>query len=65
MDISFAVQTMSAFYMKENHMNLNREVIDVSKEIDDDVARLKLEAWGIEIDKLTEEQEAYLNSWDV
>ena len=65
MDMSFAVQAMSALYVKENHMNLNREVIDVSKEIDDDVARLKLEAWGIEIDKLTEEQEAYLNSWDV
>ena len=65
MDMSFAVQAMSALYVKENHMNLNREVIDVSKEIDYDVARLKLEAWGIEIDKLTEEQEAYLNSWDV
>ena len=63
--MSFAVQAMSALYVKENHMNLNREVIDVSKEIDDDVARLKLEAWDIEIDKLTEEQEAYLNSWDV
>ena len=65
MDMSFAVQAMSALYVKENHMKLNREVIDVSKEIDDDVARLKLEAWDIEIDKLTEEQEAYLNSWDV
>ncbi|MDY2960218.1 MAG: adenosylhomocysteinase [Hornefia sp.] len=65
MDMSFAVQAMSVLYIKDNYKVLNREVVDVSDEIDGKVAKLKLKAWGIEIDKLTEEQEAYLNSWDV
>lgn len=65
MDMSFAVQTLSALYIKENHKNLKKGVIDVSAEIDDIVSNRKLEAWGIEIDKLTPEQEKYLNSWQV
>jgi len=65
MDMSFAVQAMSAKYIKENYKNLENKVIDVSGEIDDIVARKKLEAWGIEIDSLTAEQEEYLNSWQV
>lgn len=65
MDMSFAVQAMSAKYVMENYKNLDNKVIDVSSEIDDIVARRKLSAWGIEIDKLTEEQEKYLNSWNV
>nr|WP_315023749.1 adenosylhomocysteinase [uncultured Aminipila sp.] len=65
MDMSFAVQTLSALYIKENHENLKNGVIDVSAEIDDIVSTRKLEAWGIEIDKLTAEQEKYLNSWQV
>lgn len=65
MDLSFAVQAMSAMYIKDNHKELPNKVIDVSAEIDDIIARRKLEAWGIEIDALTEEQEAYLNSWQV
>lgn len=65
MDMSFAVQTLSALYIKNNYKNLKNGVIDVSQEIDDVVSTRKLEAWGIEIDKLTPEQEAYLNSWRV
>lgn len=65
MDMSFAVQTLSALYIKENYKNLKKGVIDVSAEIDDIVSNRKLEAWGIEIDKLTPEQEKYLNSWQV
>lgn len=65
MDLSFAVQIMSALYIKENHASLNNEVIDVSGEIDDVIARRRLEAWGIEIDSLTPDQEAYLASWQV
>lgn len=65
MDMSFAVQALSAMYIKDNHDKLGKKVIDVSGEIDDLVARRKLAAWGIEIDKLTDEQEAYLNSWNV
>lgn len=65
MDMSFAVQAMSAKYIKENYKNLDNKVIDVSGEIDDIVARKKLAAWGIEIDSLTAEQKEYLNSWQV
>ena len=65
MDMSFAVQALSAMYIKDNHEKLGKKVIDVSGEIDELVARRKLAAWGIEIDKLTEEQEKYLNSWNV
>ena len=63
MDLSFAVQAMSAMYIKDNYKDLENRVIDVSAEIDDVIARRKLAAWGIEIDTLTEEQEKYLNSW--
>ena len=65
MDMSFAVQALSAMYVKENYQKLEHKVIDVSGEIDDKVARRKLEAWGIEIDTLTPEQEKYLNSWQL
>lgn len=65
MDMSFAVQCLSALYIRSNRGKLKNQVIDVSAEIDDLVARRKLEAWGIEIDKLTPEQEKYLNSWNV
>lgn len=65
MDLSFAVQAMSAMYIKDNHEKLENKVIDVSAEIDNVIASRKLAAWGIEIDKLTEEQEKYLDSWNV
>ena len=65
MDLSFAVQIMSALYIKENHRELENRVIDVSEEIDDVIARKRLAAWGIEIDNLTEEQKKYLDSWQV
>lgn len=63
MDLSFAVQAMSAMYIKENHASLKCGVVDVSEEIDDVIARKRLEAWGIEIDELTEDQKNYLDSW--
>lgn len=65
MDMSFAVQALSALYIREHHEELRKRVVDVSAEIDDRVARRRLAAWGIEIDRLTDEQEAYLNSWNV
>ncbi|MDD7717964.1 MAG: adenosylhomocysteinase [Eubacteriaceae bacterium] len=65
MDMSFAVQALSAMYIKDNYKKLPNDVIDVSREIDDVVARRKLAAWDIEIDTLTPEQEEYLNSWDL
>ena len=65
MDMSFAVQALSAMYIKDNYKELENKVIDVSAEIDDVVARRKLAAWDIEIDELTEDQAKYLNSWQV
>lgn len=65
MDLSFAVQAMSALYIKENHERLENKVIDVSAEIDDIIARKRLAAWDIEIDELTDDQKTYLDSWQV
>jgi adenosylhomocysteinase len=65
MDLSFAVQAMSAMYIKNNHDKLKNGVIDVSEEIDDVISRRRLAAWGIEIDTLTEDQEKYLASWQL
>ena len=63
MDMSFANQALSAEYMVKNHDRLERRVYDVPKDIDREVARLKLSAMGMAIDKLTPEQEKYLSSW--
>jgi adenosylhomocysteinase len=63
MDMSFAVQFLSALYILRNHDKLENRVIDVSDEIDDLVARRALAAYGVKIDALTAEQEKYLNSW--
>jgi adenosylhomocysteinase len=65
MDMSFAVQFLSALYVAKNKGKLANDVIDVSAEIDTLVAEKKLEAWGIKIDKLTEEQKNYLSSWEL
>jgi adenosylhomocysteinase len=64
MDMSFANQALSAEWVVANGASLERRVYDVPKEIDDEIARLKLETMGIEIDTLTEEQARYLASWD-
>ncbi len=65
MDMSFAIQALSAKYLVENREKLNEKLISVPKEVDMEVANRKLRFLGIEIDTLTEEQEAYLNSSDV
>lgn len=64
MDMSFANQALAARYILDNHMNLDRSVHTVPEEVDQEIARLKLNGMGIEIDTLTEEQERYLNSWE-
>lgn len=63
MDMSFANQALCAEYMLVNGGKLERRVYSVPKEIDDDIARLKLEAMGVQIDTLTAEQVEYLASW--
>lgn len=65
MDMSFAVQCLSAMYILENRGKLENKVIDVSEEIDLLVAQRKLDAWGISIDRLTPAQEKYLHSWNL
>src|SRR5947199_7472153 len=64
MDMSFANQALSAEWVVANGATLERRVYDVPKEIDDEIARLKLETMGIGIDTLTQEQARYLASWD-
>jgi adenosylhomocysteinase len=63
MDMSFANQALSAEYMVKNHASLEKKVYSVPQELDKRVARLKLEAMSIGIDRLSPEQEEYLASW--
>ena len=65
MDMSFANQALSVEYIAKNRDNLEVRVYDVPKSIDETVAQLKLQAFDIEIDTLTAEQEKYLNSWEI
>ncbi|MSS63236.1 adenosylhomocysteinase [Velocimicrobium porci] len=62
MDMSFAIQALSAKYLVEHADSLNEKLIVVPKEVDMDVARRKLHFLGKELDVLTKEQEAYLNN---
>ncbi|HZU18233.1 MAG TPA: adenosylhomocysteinase, partial [Candidatus Dormibacteraeota bacterium] len=64
MDMSFANQALSLEYLVRHAGELERRVHEVPAEIDGEVARLKLQAMGIEIDTLTEEQRRYLESWE-
>ena len=63
MDMSFANQALSAEYMVKNHAQLQKKVYSVPEDLDKQVAKLKLEAMGVKIDRLTPEQEEYLASW--
>lgn len=63
MDMSFANQALGAEFMLLNAKTLQNQVYTIPQEVDNEIARLKLEAMGIKIDVLTAEQEAYLNQW--
>ena len=65
MDMSFAIQALSAQYIAQSHEKLEPGVIPVPKEIDRDVAHRKLAACGLTIDELTPEQAKYLLSWEL
>ena len=65
MDMSFANQSLAAEYIFKNHREFEKKVYPVPVEIDKEIARLKLAAMGIEIDRLTPEQEKYLSSFDL
>jgi adenosylhomocysteinase len=63
MDMSFANQALAAGYIVREGQNLEPRVYSVPREIDQEIARLKLVSMGISIDQLTEEQARYLTSW--
>ncbi len=63
MDMSFANQALSVEYLVKQHASLEKRVYPVPEEIDRQVARMKLEAMGVKIDRLSVEQEHYLASW--
>jgi adenosylhomocysteinase len=64
MDMSFAGQAMAAKYLLDNKGKLANKVHSVPAEVDQYIAKIKLESMGIQIDTLTEEQFKYLNSWE-
>jgi adenosylhomocysteinase len=65
MDMSFANQALCAAYLVSDGSKLENRVYAVPRNIDERIARSKLESMGILIDRLTEEQESYLGSWEL
>jgi adenosylhomocysteinase len=63
MDMSFANQAMAAAYLAQNYTTLEKKVYSVPDHIDEEVAQLKLAAFGIDIDTPTPEQLKYMSSW--
>jgi adenosylhomocysteinase len=63
MDMSFANQALAAEYVVKNHKSLEKQVYSVPEALDKQVAKMKLEAMGVKIDRLSVEQEHYLSSW--
>ena len=62
--MSFANQALCAEYVVKNHKKLENKVYDVPEKIDNRVAEIKLKSMGVKIDKLTKQQDDYLNSWE-
>jgi adenosylhomocysteinase len=63
MDLTFAIQALCAHHLANNHSSMQNRVHLLPQEIDDEVARIKLDAVGMGVDALTPEQESYLASW--
>ena len=63
MDMSFAIQALSAQYLVNNQGKITEKLFTVPREIDESVARRQLAAWGCEIDELTDRQKEYLGAW--
>lgn len=63
MDMSFSNQALAAEWLVKNKARLEAKVYKLPEQIDREIARLKIEAMGIKIDRLSEEQKKYLNSW--
>lgn len=65
MDMTFALQALGLKYISDNYAKLNAKLYAVPAEIDQFVAKLRLESLNVAIDQLTSDQEAYLNSWHI
>ncbi|WP_332690727.1 adenosylhomocysteinase [Halalkalibacter lacteus] len=65
MDMTFALQAVSLAYVNEKYNEIGNRIITVPYELDKKVAQLKLEALGVGIDSLTDEQKVYLESWKI
>ena len=65
MDMSFAIQTMSLRYLMEHRQEMAPDLYEVPEEIDQAVSRIKLDAMGLKVDTLTEDQRRYLSGWEV
>ena len=65
MDMSFANQALAAEFVIRHARTLSKDVHRIPRELDQDIARLKLQAMGVAIDTLTAEQQKYLASWDM
>ncbi|ACT02533.1 adenosylhomocysteinase [Paenibacillus sp. JDR-2] len=63
MDTTFALQALGLRYVNEQYANIGNKVVNVPYELDEQVARFKLDSLNISIDKLTPEQVTYLDSW--
>ena len=64
MDMSFANQALAAEYMVKNASSMGPNVYVIPEDIDNEIARLKLESMGVNIDTLTNEQAHYLSQWE-
>ncbi len=65
MDLSFALQALCAKHVSVHGKAMGAGVFDVPQEIDEQVARMKLDALGFQIDSLTPDQRKYMSSWDI
>jgi adenosylhomocysteinase len=65
MDMSFSTQALAAEFVIKNRDKLEKKVYNISEDIEEYVADLKLKSMEIEIDELTDEQRRYLNSWEM
>ncbi|NHN30893.1 adenosylhomocysteinase [Paenibacillus agricola] len=63
MDMTFALQAMSLKYVNDNYKTIGQKVVNVPYDLDEQVARYKLASMNVTIDKLTDEQKQYLDSW--
>jgi adenosylhomocysteinase len=63
MDMSFSIQALAMEYLVKHHIEMEPQVYEIPKELDEMVARIKLRTMGVEIDALTKEQVQYLSTW--